>query len=95
MRTTSCINDDYAASLPPFLLREVFLPHCQQGGKAVILAEEWQTAHTVVQGELRTNLALESAIRRRWKWLYGIRDPPREAMQGLATCVVRSDERWQ
>jgi glycosyltransferase involved in cell wall biosynthesis len=41
-------QDDYAASLPPFLLREVLLPHLQHGGKAVILAEEWQTVHAVL-----------------------------------------------
>jgi hypothetical protein len=40
--------DDYAASLPPFLLREVLLPHLQRGGKAVVLAEEWHTVDTVL-----------------------------------------------
>lgn len=40
-------QEDYAASLPPFLLQEVLLPHLQQGGKAVILAEEWHTVSTV------------------------------------------------
>jgi glycosyltransferase involved in cell wall biosynthesis len=39
---------DYAASLPPFLLREVLLPHLQRGGRAVILAEEWHTVDTVL-----------------------------------------------
>src|SRR6266511_3756759 len=39
---------DYAASLPPFLLQEVLLPHLQHGGQAVILAEEWHTVHTVL-----------------------------------------------
>jgi glycosyltransferase involved in cell wall biosynthesis len=39
---------DYAASLPPFLLRETLLPHLQRGGRAVVLAEEWQTADTVL-----------------------------------------------
>ena len=34
-------QNDYAASLPPFLLREVLLPHLQRGGRAVVLAEEW------------------------------------------------------
>jgi hypothetical protein len=34
---------DYAVSLPPFLFREVLLPHVQHGGQAVILAEEWHT----------------------------------------------------
>jgi glycosyltransferase involved in cell wall biosynthesis len=39
---------DYAASLPPFLLREVLLPHLQRGGRAVILAEEWHTVDAVL-----------------------------------------------
>ena len=39
---------DYAASLPPFLVREVLLPHVQQGGQAVILAEEWHTVDAVL-----------------------------------------------
>ena len=41
-------QDDYAASLPPFLLREVLLPHAQKGGRAAILAEEWHTVHAVL-----------------------------------------------
>jgi len=41
-------HDDYAASLPPFLLREVLLPHLQRGGRAVILAEEWQTVNAIL-----------------------------------------------
>jgi glycosyltransferase involved in cell wall biosynthesis len=39
---------DYATSLPPFLLREVLWPHLQQGGQAVILAEEWHTVNAVL-----------------------------------------------
>jgi glycosyltransferase involved in cell wall biosynthesis len=39
---------DYAASLPPFLLYEVLLPHLQRGGRAVILAEEWHTVDAVL-----------------------------------------------
>jgi glycosyltransferase involved in cell wall biosynthesis len=39
---------DYAASLPPFLLREVLLPHLQRGGRGVVLAEEWHTVDTVL-----------------------------------------------
>jgi len=38
---------DYAASLPPFLMKELS-PHLAQGGFAVILAEEWQTADAVL-----------------------------------------------
>ena len=39
---------DYAASLPPFLVREVLLPHLQRGGQAVVLAEEWHTVDAVL-----------------------------------------------
>jgi len=39
---------DYAASLPPFLLREMLLPHLQRGGRAVVLAEEWYTVDAVL-----------------------------------------------
>jgi glycosyltransferase involved in cell wall biosynthesis len=39
---------DYAASLPPVLCQEVLLPHLHQGGRAVILAEEWHTVDAVL-----------------------------------------------
>lgn len=39
---------DYATSLPPFLLQKVLLPHLRDGGRAVIVAEEWHTVHTVL-----------------------------------------------
>jgi glycosyltransferase involved in cell wall biosynthesis len=39
---------DYAASLPPVLCHEVLLPHLHQGGRAVILAEEWHTVDAVL-----------------------------------------------
>jgi glycosyltransferase involved in cell wall biosynthesis len=41
-------RSDYVVSLPPFLLREALLPHIQQGGQAVILAEEWHTVDAVL-----------------------------------------------
>jgi glycosyltransferase involved in cell wall biosynthesis len=41
-------REDYSASLPPYLLREVLLPHLQLGGRAVVLAEEWHTVDTVL-----------------------------------------------
>jgi glycosyltransferase involved in cell wall biosynthesis len=34
--------------LPPFLVREVLLPHLQRGGRAVVLAEEWHTVDAVL-----------------------------------------------
>jgi len=41
-------RSDYAASLAPYLCREVLLPHLRAGGRGLILAEEWQTAHAVL-----------------------------------------------
>ncbi len=41
-------RSDLAHSLPPFLLNETLLPHLIRGGRAVILAEEWQTTDAVL-----------------------------------------------
>lgn len=41
-------RSDYAASLPPFLLQETLLSHLGEGGRAVILAEEWHTVDAVL-----------------------------------------------
>jgi glycosyltransferase involved in cell wall biosynthesis len=56
---------DYASSLPPFLLREVLLPHLQRGGTAVLLAEEWHTVDAVLhldwllrQAEVRSQVTI-------------------------------------
>ncbi len=39
---------DYVASLPPFLFQETLLPYIQNGGHAVIMAEEWHTVDAVL-----------------------------------------------
>jgi glycosyltransferase involved in cell wall biosynthesis len=39
---------DYAASLPPILVRDLLLPHLADGGRAVVLAEEWHTVDAVL-----------------------------------------------
>lgn len=52
---------DYSASLPPFLFREVMEPHLRAGGRAVVLAEEWQTVESV----LKLHALLEGAGLRR------------------------------
>ncbi len=39
---------EYAASLPPYLVSRVLAPHLLGGGRAVVLAEEWQTANAVL-----------------------------------------------
>ncbi|HKP59780.1 MAG TPA: glycosyltransferase family 4 protein [Polyangiales bacterium] len=39
---------DYAGSLPPVLLRDWLGPHLARGGRAVVMAEEWQTADALL-----------------------------------------------
>lgn len=39
---------DYASSLPPFLLQRTLMPHLVSGGRAVVMAEEWQTVNAVL-----------------------------------------------
>lgn len=39
---------EYSASLPPFLMEHFVRPHVEAGGRAVILAEEWQTVDSVL-----------------------------------------------
>lgn len=41
-------SNDYAASLPPYLIREHVLKHTSRGGRVAILAEEWHTVHAVL-----------------------------------------------
>ena len=48
---------DYAGSLPPFLLREMLWSRLQQGGRAVILAEEWHTVDAVLHLDWLLRLA--------------------------------------
>ncbi|MBK7536954.1 MAG: glycosyltransferase family 4 protein [Myxococcales bacterium] len=40
--------DDYARSLPPWLLANVLGPYLRAGRRAVVLAEEWHTVHAVL-----------------------------------------------
>jgi glycosyltransferase involved in cell wall biosynthesis len=40
--------DDFAHSLPPYLLDQVLGPHLAEGGSAALLAEEWHTVGTVL-----------------------------------------------
>jgi glycosyltransferase involved in cell wall biosynthesis/ribosome-associated translation inhibitor RaiA len=58
---------DYARSLPPFLCREVLIPHLQQGKRAVILAEEWHTVDAVLHlDELLRSAGLRHQVMLLW-----------------------------
>lgn len=39
---------EYAASLPPYMIREHIRPHVEAGGHVVVMAEEWQTVDAVL-----------------------------------------------
>jgi glycosyltransferase involved in cell wall biosynthesis len=39
---------DYATSLPPFMMHTSLLRHLTRGGRALIIAEEWQTVNAVL-----------------------------------------------
>jgi glycosyltransferase involved in cell wall biosynthesis len=58
---------EYAASLPPYLVDEVLGPHLRAGGRAVVLAEEWQTAHAVLHLHHRLRVdGLRERVRILW-----------------------------
>ena len=41
-------RSDFVRSLPPHLLSELLEPHLREGGRAVVMAEEWHTADAVL-----------------------------------------------
>jgi hypothetical protein len=41
-------RSEFAASLPPYVLCELLLPHLRRGGRAAVLAEEWHTVDAVL-----------------------------------------------
>jgi len=41
-------HEDYSRSLPPYLVEKVLLPAVRRGERAVVLAEEWHTVHSVM-----------------------------------------------
>jgi glycosyltransferase involved in cell wall biosynthesis len=53
---------DYARSLPPFLVEQVLRPSLERAGRAVVLAEEWQTADALLHLD---RLLVRSGLRER------------------------------
>jgi glycosyltransferase involved in cell wall biosynthesis len=56
---------DYAGSLPPVLFHEVLAPHLAAGGRAVVMAEEWQTADALLHVDHLLKHALPAKHRNR------------------------------
>jgi glycosyltransferase involved in cell wall biosynthesis len=60
-------QEDYAKSLPPFLLANHLRPHLLRGGRAVVLAEEWQSANAVLHLDwLLRNAGLRAQVDILW-----------------------------
>ena len=58
---------DYAASLPPFLVHRVLLPHLLRGGQAVVVAEEWQTVNALLHLDfLLSKAGLRHRVKLTW-----------------------------
>jgi glycosyltransferase involved in cell wall biosynthesis len=85
---------DYAASLPPYALREHLIPHLSAGGHAVILAEEWQTVDAVLHlHHLLQSTGLRQRVRILWNAnnIFGFEhiDWPRLQEAAVITTVSR------
>ncbi len=59
--------DDYASSLPPYMIREHMFKHARKGGRVAVLAEEWHTVHAVLHLDW---LACRAGIRDRVHMLW-------------------------
>lgn len=58
---------EYAASLPPYLVREILQPHVATGDRVVVLAEEWHTAAAVLHlAELLARARIEDRVTVLW-----------------------------
>ena len=87
-------RSDYAASLAPFLCREVLLPHLRSGGRAMILAEEWQTAHAVLQlHALLQREGVRQQVRMLWNAnnTFGFHEVPWRGLAEAALITTVSD----
>ena len=87
-------QSDYGRSLPPFLLANYLCPHLQRGGRAVVLAEEWQSANAVLHLDwLLRNAGLRAQVDILWNAnnVFGFDriDWPRLAHAATVTTVSR------
>jgi glycosyltransferase involved in cell wall biosynthesis len=87
-------RQELAASLPPYLLQHALLPHLRGGGRAVVLAEEWQTVDAVLHLDwLLRGAGLRDQVRIFWNAnnVFGFEriDWPRLARAAQITTVSR------
>lgn len=60
-------QSDFASSLPPHLLNEFLAPRLREGGRAVVVAEEWHTVHAVLHLDyLLRQLGLRERVEILW-----------------------------
>jgi len=84
---------ELAASLPRFLLGELLAPHLAAGGRAVVLAEEWQTAHAVIALDALLRAAgLRERVDLLWNAnnVYGFHELPWPALRAAARITTVS-----
>jgi glycosyltransferase involved in cell wall biosynthesis len=84
---------DYSVSLPPFLMREQLEPYLLQGGRAIVLAEEWHTAQAVLHlHSLLQERGLRGQVSILWNAnnLFGFERVPWEALRGAARITTVS-----
>lgn len=85
---------DFASSLPPRLAEDFLIPYLRAGGHAVVLAEEWHTAHGVMHLDW---LLRQAGLRERASLLWNANnvfgfdriDWPRLARASIITTVSR------
>jgi glycosyltransferase involved in cell wall biosynthesis len=91
--------DDYAKSLPPYLVREHILRHARSGGRVAVLAEEWHTAHAVLHLDwLLARAGVRDAVRILWNanntFGFNLIDFARLSRASTITTVSRYMKYW-
>lgn len=84
---------DYATSVPPFMMHRVLLPHLLSGGRAVVIAEEWQTVNALLHLDwLLRQAGLRHLVSLSWNAnnIYGFQQIDWSRLQRAATITTVS-----
>lgn len=84
---------DYAASLPPYMMHRGLLTHLLRGGRAAIIAEEWQTVNALLHLDwLLRRARVRDRVRLVWNAnnIYGFEHIDWEMLKRAATITTVS-----
>ena len=84
---------DYAASLPPYMMHRGLVTHLLRGGRAVVIAEEWQTVNALLHLDwLLRRARLRDRVRLCWNAnnIYGFDQVDWEKLKQAATITTVS-----